>query len=63
MGVVSEQSVWYNIDLDENFRVGVIYTEDMKTIIGGTYQDRGCYEEHTLNDFFGYFQFVSEGKV
>ena len=63
MGIVSEQSVWYNIDLDESFRVGVIYIEDMKTIIGGTYLDRGCYEEYPLNEFFSYFQFISEGKV
>ena len=63
MGIVSEQSVWYNIDLDENFRVGTIYIENMKTIISGTYQDRGCYEECPLNEFFSYFQFISEGKV
>ena len=63
MGVVSEQSVWYNIDLDENFRVGVIYIKNMKTIISGTYQDRGHYEEYLLDEFFSYFQFISEGKV
>lgn len=63
MGIVSEQSVWYNIDLDENFRVGVIYVEHMKTIIGGTYLDRGFYEEYPLNEFLSYFQFISEGKV
>lgn len=63
MGIVSEQSIWYNIDLDENFRVGVIYIEDMKTIIGGTYLDRGCYEEYPLNEFSSYFQFISGGKI
>lgn len=63
MGIVSEQSVWYNIDLDENFRVGVIYIEHMKTYIGGTYLDSACYEEYPLNEFFSYFQFISGGKV
>lgn len=63
MGIVSEQSVWYNIDLDEEFRVGVIYIKDMRTIIGGTYQDSGYYEEYLMNEFFSHFQFISEGKV
>lgn len=63
MSVVSEQSIWHNIDTDENFKVGIVYVENKVTYIGGTYLDNGVYEEYSVNEFYSHFQFISEGKV
>lgn len=63
MSTISEQSVWHNINLDEDFKVGIIYIENTNTVIGGTYLDAGYYEEYCVNDFFSQFEFISEGKI